>query len=296
MKNLTISLAALLILAVTPSSFAAPPEGVKLPKLRGIDGIYNGLITTNVGTPMKIPLQVALTVTGETVVTQTGPQTFEERNVIDGAFIIDDEGGPYGFSLVTYNLDLSQIDLRYNRLDATLGQVAASFRLVGNVDAAGKITGRVLSGLRGPIGTFELNMTTEKVMHPANKYEGVWRGQGTTFPGGGSVDLEIGLGGSTFVRNNPPTYEFTFTPSKMGYVSWNSQPAFFNAISIDYLRRTVAFSDTDPTVNGQVAAADCYLDQKTGELVGTLYGVFRGKVATFRLPKAPLLHFKFNSK
>jgi hypothetical protein len=290
MKNLNID--AILFFLITTLIFSAAAPALdnkdKMEKTRGIDGIYQGTIKTDFGAKLTIPLQVALTVTGETTITQTGPQTFEERNVIDGAFIIDDEGGPYAFSLVSYNLDLSQIDMRYNRLDATLGQVAASFRLVGNVDKNGNIKGRVLSGMRGPIGVFELTLTKEKIMHPARKYSGTWAGKGQTFPNADPVDLEIGLGDATRVRNNPPTYEFTFTPAKLGYVSWNDQAAYFNAISIDYLRRAVAFSDTNTTVNGQVAAADCYIDQITGELVGTLYGVFRGKVATFRLPKVTL--------
>jgi hypothetical protein len=251
-----------------------------------IEGIYVGKMKVNLNHKTRVlPLQLALSTTGETVVTQFGPQLFEERIVIDGAFLVDDEGGPYGVGHVTYNVDLSQLDLRYNRRDITLGQVPASFRLNGNVDANGNVLGRVISGFNGVIGSFELKrapqQTTLKVTH---KYKGVWAGYGVG-QGGTRMALEIGLGTSLRPQVNPPNYEFYYTPGKLGYVSWNGIKTPFAQIAVDYLRRRVIFSDSAALDNGPVETAECEIDEATGDLVGTLYGVYRGVIATFRLKK-----------
>jgi len=275
MKTLSIAL----LFAI----FTAAAARADKPTVAGMDGIYDGEITLK-GKTAPIPLQIALTRTGETSVIQTGPQVFIERSVIDGAFLIDDEGGPYGFDAVSYNLDKSEIDLRYNRSDLNLGEVAAAFRLVGNVDEKGAISGRVLSGIRGVIGTFRATRTDRETLQVTRKYQGIWAGEAQR-TGGGTAAIEFGLGTSLRARNNPPTYEFDYTPGKLGYVAWNNQKSHFNHIAIDYLRKKLVFSDTGAVEVGQIATAECEIDAKTGELVGTLYGIYKGKVATFRLKK-----------
>jgi hypothetical protein len=256
--------------------------GARVP---AIEGIYAGEMKLKLGKISRVvPLQLAMTTTGESVVVQIAPGVNEERLVIDGAFLVDDEGGPYGVGHVTYNLDLGELDLRYNRRDETLGQVPSSFRLDGKVDAQGNMLGRVISGLQGVIGTFQLKRSTLTTLKVTTKYQGVWAGEGRT-PQGYNVPLEIGLGTSERPQVNPPNYEFYYTPGKLGYVSWKGTKAPFNQIAVDYLRRSIVMSDTGSIESGAIATAECHIDDATQDLIGTLYGVYRGKVASFRLKK-----------
>jgi len=266
------------------SVLVANPSASARAKEHGVDGIYVGQIHLEVGDKRTMPLQIALTTTGETELSQIGPGVPEERLIIEGAFVIDNEGGPYEFAHVTYNLDLSLVDLRYNRRDATVGQVPAHFRLQGNVDLDGKISGQVLSGFQGPIGTFEVKRSTRSTLRVASKYRGVWSGMGKGIEGY-PVAVEIGLDDAAQSQVNPSNYEFYYTPGKLGYLAWNGQKLKFNQISIDYLRGGVVFSDTSSVDQGQTATVEAVLDPVTGDLVGTFYGVYKGRLLTFRLKK-----------
>ena len=59
-----------------------------------LDGIFQGTMELNSrdGSTYSVPLAVALTPTGETKAIPNGSGIFEEEQVIDGAFLIDEEG------------------------------------------------------------------------------------------------------------------------------------------------------------------------------------------------------------
>lgn len=128
-----------------------------------ITGIYVGSMhLTDGGYIRDIPLSVALRLTHENIGSQF---------VIEGQFIVDEEGGPFVFSRVTYDIDNNRFDMKYNRPRGDSG--AIHLRLVGPYGAGGQITGDVTSAIGGKIGTFKItrdpNLT---VITPKQKYLG----------------------------------------------------------------------------------------------------------------------------
>ena len=136
---------------LSPAFAALPPPST------GIDGRYQGTMSLIDGEEnAEIPFAIIMTLTDELEKVEVSPGVFEMLKVIDGNFLIDKEGGPFTFTKVTYRLNTSEIDLRYSRTrGVTVGQ-PSSYRLVGKVAADGTISGRVLSGFKGQIGTFKL--------------------------------------------------------------------------------------------------------------------------------------------
>jgi hypothetical protein len=258
---------------------------ISTPLWAGIEGHYLGTMDLTYDRPRKIDLELTLTLTGQTEIIQKGANQFEESQVIDSAFIIDDEGGPFSFTKVSYNLDRSELDLRYNRKVLTPQPYPSDFRLIGNLTPDGGVKGRVISGNRGPIGTFELKLIPARDLSPVKKYEGAWHGAAVMFHSGIRRAIDIVVGGALTETTTPPDFEFEFTPGKLGYFAWESEKFSFNNIVIDYLRQRIYLSDIDAQGRSvSSAVADVDFDRQT--LRGSLEGVYRGKIADIILKKS----------
>jgi hypothetical protein len=249
----------------------------------GVEGHYTGVLDLTYDRPRKVSIEVTLTLTGETTTLQLGPNHMEERQIIDGNFLVDGEGGPYIFTKVSYNLDKNLIDLRYNRRVYTNASSPADFRLVGKFDQLGNISGPVQSGNRGPIGTFQLSQDSESGLEVKRKYLGAWRGSARMTNGTyHSFDIEIGEGLTQ--TSNPFDLEFDYTPGKMAHYSFDRNKFNFNHIVIDYLRQRMFLSRID-AAGRNTLTAECDVDFATGSLQGTLFGMYKGKSADLFLEK-----------
>jgi len=252
----------------------------------GLEGYYAGTLELVFDRARKVNIEVSLANTGETEFIQTGPNVFKEQKVIDGAFVIDDEGGPYAFTRVTFNRDKSELDLRYNRRQLSLGTGGAGdFRLVGTFDETGKLTGRVLGGTRGPLGKFTLAPVKRDGLETVRKYDGVWSGIAQMIPlGRRPIRIVISAGLAEVL--NPPDWEFGFTPGKMAHFNVDGIKFSFNNIVVDYLRQRIFLSDIDAEGRSLMTAE---LDVDFGEsatMRGSLYGIYKGKSADLGLRRA----------
>lgn len=242
-----------------------------------LEGIYAGSMRLYDGGEREIPIDVSLVLTGETYFTPDG----EERQIIDGAFVVDEEGGPYAFVKVSFDIEDSRIDMRYNRPQMNFDDIPSSFRLTGHFREDGSITGRVLSGVRGPIGEFVLQPTDLPVLPMRDKYQGVWEGV-ADLTGGGQMPFRVTLNDALVAFANPPNYEFEYTPGKIGHIRWNQTNIAITDVSIDYLRRQVVLHKRGAS-GGAELSVQFNLDFLSGHIEGQIQSVFRGQTATFSL-------------
>lgn len=213
------------------------------------DGVYTGSMdlfvseTDGAETPdvptRKVDLQVGLRLSGNFTDVPKGTGTgLERQQIIDGTTVVDDEGGPYKFTKVTYFLDRDVLDMRYSRSSTlTLNQsIPSNFRLTGMwyPKQGGLIKGRVISGVRGYIGDFLVvrqPLISDVETHP--KYVGTWIGS----------PLDVLLSEGVYTTTNPPDFEFDFTPGRIGSMIFESVPFSFNNFAFDYLRGRAIFTD-----------------------------------------------------
>jgi hypothetical protein len=209
------------------------------------------------------------------------PSDAEPETVIDGAFVVDEEGGPYTFVRVSYDLDNNRIDMKYSRPrgDPTTSSPAA-FRLVGSLAEDGSMAGNVTSGLYGPIGTFKIKRDDSLHALPRKtKYVGSWYGDAhnVRFNDYGSVAVHLNPAAS--VTTNPPEFEFEYTPGRIGGYEWDGVPVgSFNQVVIDYLRRRVVMIDSSSLVNIDMTV-DADGKVVSGQQTSAYYGltsVFKG--------------------
>jgi hypothetical protein len=247
------------------------------------EGVFTGTMQLNDGTARNtVDLSLTLSPTGQ-VESTGGDGLFEEQQVIDGAFLIDDEGGPTGFSKVRYNLERNEIDLRYNRSTVQYTPaIPSSFRLIGNIGKHGELTGKVISGLKGPIGTFRLERSSQTHLEVIPKYYGTWVGKTTRVDGSTdrtSITIEEASGSQV---TNPSHMELDYTKGRLAHVRVNGIPLEFNQVVIDYLRQRIYLISLDagghPSMTYQAV-----MNSKTKELVGFSNGLFTGRNGTFRL-------------
>ena len=96
-KNLELAFASVLLVFGAATSVSAAGGNP-------ITGIYVGSMhLTDGGNERDIPLSMSLLLTDET----SGNQF-----IIEGQFIVDEEGGPYTFSRVTYDIDNNRFDMK----------------------------------------------------------------------------------------------------------------------------------------------------------------------------------------
>jgi hypothetical protein len=203
--------------------------------------------------------------------------------IIDSAFLVDDEGGPFTFTKVSYDLDQNRIDLRYNRRQYTSAAAPADFRLVGKFNQKGAIEGNVLSGNRGPIGTFKMSPVDTVGLKVKKKYLGPWSGRARMLPSGHVVDFDIVLSEGLEQATNPFELEFEYTVGKMAYYALDGVKFNFNQVVIDYLRQRLILLRT--AVGRNVVTAECDIDFAGQTMRGSLYGANLGKSADLSLRK-----------
>ncbi len=245
-----------------------------------MEGVYVGAMQLSDGFERVIPLSISLSFTGQVTTAPNG----EERQVIDGAFLVDEEGGPYAFSVVSFDIDKSRLDLRYNRPQFNLSpEIPSSFRLIGTLQADGSIQGKVSSGSRGIIGSFTLSRSEQPSLAARKKYQGTWEGE-AVLAGGRRTPYRIVMVDGLSAYTNPPDYELDFTPGKVSYVKWNNTKFDINSVAIDYLRRKVTLFKQVST--GSPGLSIEFQMEEDGQIVrGEIYSVFRGKTAEFELQR-----------
>lgn len=259
--------------ALTLSALASLLSGQAAVAQPSLVGVFAGSIELTAGTPRTIPLEISLSLSEETetVETANGP---EQRRVIDAAFNIDDEGGPYTFTKVTYDLDLNILDLRYSR---NLGEsenrpAAPSVRFTGKFNDDGSIEGKVVSGSYGVIGTFKLQKTNATFLVQRQKYNGVW----TAKPDWTTRTFGINLNPSLADSINPAGMELGYTPGKVGSfrIDGDLVNISFNRVSIDYIRQRALLTSVGQ--DGVNVSLDCIIVPVTYDLDCTLATVFGG--------------------
>jgi len=244
------------------------------------EGIYEGAMNIAIGgTTRTVPLQLAIVLTGDTITRPDG----DIVQVIDGAFLVDGEGGAFPFTKVTFDLSDSRLDMRYSRPKNTIGdENPSNFRLIGSYESNGSIRGRVLSGNRGPVGTFAVAWVSRPAFVRTTLYRGKWDGL-AKFPHGGEVPMSIQLVDSEGATINPFDMEFEYTIGKLANVRWNNLNFSISNVVIDYLRGIVALK-----IMGDRGSSDLsiefVIDPATGRARGQIKSAYRGEVAIFDLP------------
>lgn len=239
----------------------------------GLDGVYTGFMDLNGGA--KVPLAVSLSTSNESTDTPRGSEF-----VIDGSCVIDEEGGPYTFVKVSYNIDDNTLDLRYNRPYGDLTAFSpASFRLSGGFTGEGIIQGEVKSGTYSVIGTFSITKDPSQTMlKTREKYVGEWKGKSYNHFAQEENDITLFISKGISLTTNPPNYEFDYTPGKMaGYKTKDIAIASFSRVAIDYLRRTVLLQDTLNTISMLV-----YVNFETKTVSGESYTTMHGHTMSFK--------------
>lgn len=233
-------------------------------------GIYVGSMHLVDGKERDIPLSLSLVITDETISTPAGLEY-----VIDGAMVVDDEGGPYTFTRVSYDIENNRLDMKYQRPRNDPSTTApASLRLVGGLDGEGGISGQVNSGVYGPIGTFKVKRNQSLTSLPyQRKYVGTWSGNQRNIRFNSSGEAEISLQPSARNTQNPPGYEFDFTPGHIGGYSSNGiWMTSFNQVVIDYLRRKITMVDDGNLINIELTI-DFEKNSLTGQQTSSAYGL-----------------------
>ena len=219
-----------------------------------LEGVFIGSIKffQSNGISRDIPLQLSLYFSEEreTINTGSGPR---ETRIIDGAFVIDDEGGPYMMTRVFYDIDTNTLDMRYSRdFNGPENRSPASLRLTGRIREDGVIEGRVISGEFGRVGSFQVSPSEQQALVVNPKYYGEWTGIAPSPLKKYSFTIQPALGLSI----NPLNMELAFTPGKIGSVNLGGGVEVgFNRVSIDYFRRTLRLAAED--VSGPNVVLEC---------------------------------------
>lgn len=246
-KNFLLNGAVYVAIAISLTQAVPFGASIRASDPTDITGIYVGSMHLVDGKEREIPLAFSLTLTDETVSSPTGLEY-----VIDGAFVVDEEGGPYAFTKVSYDLDNNRFDMKYSRprMDPT-ASAPASLRLIGGLDENRGISGQVSSGVFGPIGTFTVNRDDSLYSIPfKQKYVGKWRGQYFNYHARRAGVAEITIQPSARDTENPAGMEFDFTPGRRGGYSVDGiWIASFNRVVIDYLRRTIIMNEDQGAIS-----------------------------------------------
>jgi hypothetical protein len=266
---------ATLLFSVLALTSAARAEEINL-----MDTAYTGFMNI-VGNPHPVPLALQLHQTDdlESITTATGSFT---QYRIDGAFLVDDEGGPYRMARVTYDIETGELDMRYTRTGAI--ELPTSFRLYGQLAADGTVTGTVYSGFSGNIGTFSVKASPGTTLIARPKYVGHWSGPGTYLPTGAVSTTRLVIAPSNGTVITPDTIEFAFSSGKTGTFYFKGAEFPFSHVVIDYLRhRLLMINNVGGGVNSSLEAD---IDLVTGNLTGFYTGQYSGRVIDFTHKRA----------
>lgn len=249
-----------------------------------IDGSYSGSMTIDDGGgKQEIPLLTNLTLTGEFAKVEVSPGVFEMVKLIDGSFLIDSEGGPFPFAKVTYRLETSEIDMRYNRTKGVNVEQPSSYRLVGKVNDKGEISGRVLSGFKGQIGTFKLAKGDAKPLVAKLQYAGTWIGAVTMLPEGDRYRFGITVAPTGFATINPAQFEFDYTFGKIAHMQFESSKMDLRNVVIDYIHRRIVMSDAEWNSALSGLTVEAQIDFSNSKMTGYFSSAFGGKRGEFTL-------------
>ncbi len=255
------------LLPLSPS-LAADEAPINPPS---IDGSYKGMMFLRDGEVLDIPLSIVLTITDEVEKIEVSPGVFEMQKVINGNFLIDREGGPFAFSKITYRFKTGEIDMSYKRTKGvTVGQ-PSTYELVGKVAADGGLSGRILSGNKGQIGTFKLAKTALAPLVSRPEYVGVWVGTVKLIPEGDIERIGITIAPTGFATLNPEQFEFDYTLGKISHMDFSVAQMALPNVAIDYLHHRVFLTGHKATSGSAQAGVtvDAVLDFETNHLVGT---------------------------
>ena len=265
----------LLVIALLPWKLAAEEDV--------INGIYSGSMHLIDQSERDIPLQLALTLTGEYAIVDG-----VNRLVIDANVLIDDEGGPFGFSKVYYDQDANTIDLIYYRPQANSIPVSPGFQLKGHFENGfSTLKGFVYSSRSGRIGTFEVNRNNNRSMVMTRKYSGRWVGPITFEPENRQEMFEIAMVDSGIPTRSPADFEFEYSRGKAAYYSTHDIHQGIETTQIDYLRRRF-FLQSRNSQTGELAISIEFTITPDGKTItGVMNSVFGGQRGSFVMNKVP---------
>ena len=272
-------------------ALGAAPAPAPAVTVNTMEGTYAGSMKL-VRNKVTIPITISLVLTGEFMpIPPTPGSPIDKQQVIDGAILVDDEGGPYALSKVVFSLNQKKLYMEYFRPQTLVAPTqSADFQLVGTPSAAADgtltISGDVISGPRTKLGTFSVVKKKLTMLVPHTKYVGTWVGVAR-----GKLDHSVApftfiIESSGITTTNPPMMEFDFTPGKLGSFYYRRAPiTSFSAISIDYLRRHIRCTYYgDPThANTGIATIDADLDLDQGTMKGTFSSMYAGSFADIEL-------------
>lgn len=106
-----------------------------------LDGTYSG--TLKFDGAKEVPLEAALKAIGQPAIVKSKDGNAEEhQQEFEGAFIVDDDGGPYELTRALYHLEKKAIDMVYCRPGLKCPP-EVPFSLLGKLAADGSISGIV---------------------------------------------------------------------------------------------------------------------------------------------------------
>lgn len=217
----------------------------------------------------------------------TGGGNDGQLTTIVGSFVIDDEGGPFAFSNIDFDINTGLIDFRYNRPNRSRNYNTPShLRFTGATKIENekfKISGDLISGIQGPLGTFEVAQVSEEPSASATqKYFGSWDGTANLDR---SRRLTLNLAPSEVNVINPEYMELDFTNGKSGSFGFMTNDFFITVVYIDYLRGRMYLVDGSNPDSKIILESE--LDHSNGGLSGIWNSTYRGYTGTFQLNKVP---------
>jgi len=243
--------------------------------VHAFEGVYAGQMHLKDGFERDIPLQVSFINTGETMVLPNG----EVRQVLQGSFLMDGEGGPFSFSNVSLKIENGWIEMKYYRPSLEVGgNNPANLRFFGTFQEDGTILGNVYSATWGNIGSFDVRKSERSSFSSQNTYDGTWSGTLEQLDNSEKRDIVISISSIGGVTQTPPDYETDYTPAKTASIKIGAVQFRLNRVHIDYLRRKLVLAYTDNKDTDKLIFELNY-NPKDGSLSGIQSGVWAGKKA-----------------
>lgn len=243
---------------------------------QGIKGIYVGQIESTSQPGDVIPLQISLYPTNE----------FKNVNgariqVIDAAFLIDDEGGPFGFSDLRYDVNTGYLELFYTRPQLNGANSSPNFKLEGNLDANGNISGQVQALSSGFTGKFSLKKSEQQFLAVKAKYTRSWNGQLKRVDGQ-VVPLTVELANSMMTFQNPPAFDFEYSRGRLSSSKYGDMSLSTNQVYVDYFKHEVSM-ESRTSDGGTIYSLIFKLNGGGKTISGILTSAGDGYLGTFDL-------------
>jgi hypothetical protein len=127
---------------------------------------------------IQLPIVFSLKLTDDDVPTNPD-EPFAAKKRIAGAFLLDDEAGPFPLTLSDFEINRGHFNLQYNKLSTTgTPSPSVSLRFECDRRADGSCTGNVTSAQNGDFATFTMHRSSKnsQVLTAKPKYVGQWKG------------------------------------------------------------------------------------------------------------------------